>query len=297
MAWWERDERGPASRNGAHRREVPRGVWTKCRKCGEMQVEEDLNALLAVCPRCGHHHPLSALERLELLLDPGSFEALGQQIMPADPLGFRDSKDYKDRLAVAQKKTGYNDAILVGRGRIEGAPVCMGAMAFEFLGGSMGSVVGELITLMLEEALKLRCPAIISSASGGARMQEGILSLMQMAKTAAALRRLKEAGVPYISILHHPTTGGVAASFSMLGDVIIAEPDALIGFAGPRVIEQTIGQTLPPGFQRSEFLLDRGMIDMIVPRRHLRQRVAFLLRVLQPARQGERSGHGAIPSP
>jgi acetyl-CoA carboxylase carboxyl transferase subunit beta len=243
-------------------------------------VEPDLRQNHGVCPRCGHHHPLPARERLDLLVDPGSFEPAPGRLQPRDPLGFVDSKGYADRLRAAQDKTGYADAALVGRARIDGRTVCVGALAFEFMGGSMGSVVGELITRVFEDALQRRCPAIVSSASGGARMQEGILSLMQMAKTSAALRRLKDAGLPYISVLHHPTTGGVAASFAMQGDLIVAEPGALIGFAGPRVIEQTIRQTLPPGFQRAEFLLEHGMLDMIVPRAELRQRLGFLLRAL-----------------
>jgi len=255
-------------------------VWSKCKGCGEIQAESELRSNLGVCQHCDHHHTMSAHSRLELLLDPGSFEELGQDLEPLDPLEFKDSKKYKDRLKAARKKTGFNDAILTGLGRMDGVRVALGVMAFEFLGGSMGSVVGERITLLLEEALEQKCPVILSSASGGARMQEGILSLMQMAKTSAALRRIKDAGLPYISILHHPTTGGVAASYSMLGDLIIAEPGALIGFAGPRVIEQTIRQTLPEGFQRSEFLLEHGMIDMIVHRGKLRDTVSRLLRFL-----------------
>ena len=267
---------------------MPRGVWVKCKGCSETLTENELRSNLGVCPRCQHHHILDAPRRLDLLLDPGSFRSMGEEIGPADPLGFHDSMPYADRILASQKKTGYKDAALAGHGAIEGTPVVIGLLAFEYMGGSMGSVVGELVTMVFEEALKHRCGAIISTASGGARMQEGILSLMQMAKSTAALARLREAGLPYISIMHHPTTGGVAASFSMLGDVNIAEPGALIGFAGPRVIEQTIRQKLPPGFQRSEFLLEHGMVDMIVPRDQLRQRVSFLLRAL-----GSRPGNGA----
>ena len=282
MDWWKRKSRGPGGNAAENRREVPRGVWSKCAGCGEIQAESELQSNLGVCPHCDHHHPLSAHQRLDLLLDSGSFEELGQDLVPQDPLEFKDSKKYKDRLKAARKKTGFNDAIITGVGRIEGVRVALGVMAFEFMGGSMGAVVGERITLMLEQALEQQCPVIISSASGGARMQEGILSLMQMAKTSAALWRVKDAGLPYISILHHPTTGGVAASFSMLGDLIIAEPGALIGFAGPRVIEQTIRQKLPTGFQRSEFLLEHGMIDMIVSRKELCETVSRLLRFLGP---------------
>ena len=280
MSWWKRKSRGPGHTTAENRREVPKGVWSKCAGCGEIQAESELQSNLGVCPHCGHHHPLSAHGRLDLLLDHDSFEEIGGDLEPQDPLEFKDSRKYKDRLKAAQKKTGFNDAILTGLGRLEGVRVAIGVMAFEFLGGSMGSVVGERITLMLEAALEEQCPVILSSASGGARMQEGILSLMQMAKTSAALNRIREAGLPYISVLHHPTTGGVAASFSMLGDLIIAEPGALIGFAGPRVIEQTIRQKLPEGFQRSEFLLEHGMIDMIVPRGELREMVSRLLSFL-----------------
>jgi len=277
------------SQNGQEsRKSVPKGVWTKCGGCGEILVESDLATNLAVCPRCEHHHALTARQRIDLMLDPGSFQQLAGGVEPLDPLGFKDTKKYKDRIKASRKKTGLTDAAIVGIGHLEGMKVAMGALAFEYMGGSMGSVVGERITRMLEASTQQRCPAIISSASGGARMQEGILSLMQMAKTVAALHRHKSAGLPYISVLHHPTTGGVAASFSMLGDVIIAEPRALIGFAGPRVIEQTIRQTLPEGFQRSEFLLEHGMIDMIVQRKDLRRRVAMLLRALTPQLASER---------
>ncbi len=259
---------------------MPKGVWTKCKGCGEIQIDNDLKANCYVCPHCNFHHAMTARERLAFLLDEGSFQEMGEHLEPLDPLGFKDSKKYKDRLKASQKKVGLTDAAIAGVGKIEGLEITIGAMAFEFMGGSMGSVVGERITRVFEAALDLRCPAIISSASGGARMQEGILSLMQMAKTTAALRRVKDAGLPFISILHHPTTGGVAASYSMLGDVNIAEPKALIGFAGPRVIEQTIREKLPEGFQRSEFLLEHGMVDMIVPRTELRARLILILRAL-----------------
>ncbi len=280
MAWWKRPKRSPNLSSVKDRHEVPRGVWTKCAGCAEILVGSEIEANLGVCPRCMHHHPIGAEARLGLLLDPGSFRGFGHELRPQDPLKFKDSKRYKDRIKASRKKTGLNDAAIAGRGYIESVPVAIGLLAFEYMGGSMGSVVGELVTRVFEAALKDRCPAIISAASGGARMQEGVLSLMQMAKTTAALSRLRAQGLPYLSILHHPTTGGVAASYSMLGDVNLAEPGALIGFAGPRVIEQTIRQKLPEGFQRSEFLLEHGMLDMIVPRHELRQRVAFLLRAL-----------------
>ena len=283
MAWWKRSERGPATATNG-RRQLAQGVWTKCKGCNEILVENDLSANLGVCPRCDHHHSISTRLRVESLIDPDSFEPMAEGLEPLDPLGFKDTKKYKDRIKAARKKTGMSDAAIAGIGRIEGIRVALGALAFEYLGGSMGSVVGEAITRVFEAACEEGIPAIVSSASGGARMQEGILSLMQMAKTSAALARVREAGLPFISLLHHPTTGGVAASFAMLGDVIVAEPEALIGFAGPRVIEQTIRQKLPEGFQRAEFLLEHGMIDMIVPRRELRARISFLLRTLGAGR-------------
>ncbi len=279
-AWWKRSKRGPSSTAAQDRHEVPRGVWTKCKGCSEILMESELAAHLGVCPRCRHHHIIKASARLELLLDEGSFRGFGEEIQPLDPLKFKDSKRYPDRIKASRKKSGLNDAAITGRGFIDGIPVAIGLLAFEYMGGSMGAVVGELVTRVFEAALKDRSPAIISAASGGARMQEGILSLMQMAKSTAALSRLRAEGLPYISLLHHPTTGGVAASYSMLGDVNIAEPGALIGFAGPRVIEQTIRQKLPEGFQRAEFLLEHGMVDMIVERKDLRERIAFLLRAL-----------------
>jgi acetyl-CoA carboxylase carboxyl transferase subunit beta len=281
MAWWKRDDHG-LSTTDSNRKSLAKGVWTKCKGCSEIMMDKELSGNLGVCPRCGHHHAISTRARLDAILDPGSFSEIAADLEPKDPLGFRDSKKYKDRTKAARKKTGMTDAAIVGLGQIEGHKIAIGALAFEYMGGSMGSVVGERIARILETALEQRCPAIISSASGGARMQEGILSLMQMAKTCSVLQRVKEAGLPYISLLHHPTTGGVAASFAMLGDVIIAEPGALVGFAGPRVIEQTIRQKLPEGFQRSEFLLEHGMVDMIVPRSQLRPRLGFLLGILNP---------------
>ena len=280
MAWWKRPKHGPGDVSPEERHEVPRGVWVKCLGCAEILTGSELRSNQGVCPRCQHHHPISALERLDLMLDPGSFRPLGQDIAPRDILRFKDSKRYRDRIKASQKKTGYKDAAVAGHGAVEGIPVVIGMLAFEYMGGSMGSVVGEVVTLVFEAALEARCGAIIATSSGGARMQEGILSLMQMAKSTAALSRLRDAGLPYLSILNHPTTGGVAASFSMLGDVNIAEPGALIGFAGPRVIEQTIRQKLPEGFQRAEYLLEHGMVDMIVPRHELRSRLGFLLRAL-----------------
>jgi acetyl-CoA carboxylase carboxyl transferase subunit beta len=236
-----------------------------------------------VCPKCEFHFAVPTRERVALTLDEDSFTEHDPHVESLDPLGFRDSKRYRDRIKSTTKSSGFTDAFIEGVGRIEGREVSVGFFAFEFMGGSMGSVVGEKVTRMLERAHEKRIPAVIFSASGGARMQEGILSLMQMAKTSLALTRLRRDGIPYISVLLNPTTGGVAASFAMLGDVILAEPRALIGFAGPRVIEQTIRQKLPEGFQRSEFLLQHGMIDRIVHRKELRAELARILDLLAPA--------------
>jgi len=240
------------------------------------ELERNLN----VCPNCDHHHYLPCLQRIQLMSDDGSFEELDVGMGPTDPLQFSDSKSYKDRLKGVQKKLGVKDAFRSGRCKIAGYPAHIGAFDFPFMGGSMGSVVGEKVTRVFERALEERTGAIVVSASGGARMQEGVLSLMQMAKSCAALGRLKSAGLPYISIMVHPTTGGVAASFAMLGDVNLAEPRALIGFAGPRVIEQTIRQKLPEGFQRSEYLLEHGMLDRIVARKDMRQTVQSIYSML-----------------
>ncbi len=260
-------------------------LWERCPTCRAVLYKEDLAGTARVCPKCGHHLKLTARGRLELIVDPGTFRRLDAGLTPQDPLEFVDSKRYADRLAATARKTGEQDAWIGGTATIDGQPVHIGSFNFAFMGGSMGSVVGEAVTRLFERAARTGQPAVVISASGGARMQEGVLSLMQMAKTCAALAKLREErGVPYISILTHPTTGGVAASFSMLGDIIIAEPHALIGFAGPRVIEQTIGQTLPEGFQTSEYLLEHGMIDMICPRAELRDTVARSLRLLtEPA--------------
>jgi acetyl-CoA carboxylase carboxyl transferase subunit beta len=282
MVWYKRDDKEEDL--GAEKRSVPAGVFTKCPGCRAALLTEDLEKTDQVCPQCDHHFPLSAARRLTLILDPDSFVEEDGFIDSVDPLAFRDSKRYIERLRAAKKNSDVpgGDAVRSGGGRIDGQPVEVGVFVFEFMGGSMGSVVGEKITRVFERALERRVPAIVFSASGGARMQEGVLSLMQMAKTSAALGRLREAGLPYISVLLHPTTGGVAASFAMLGDVIIAEPKALIGFAGARVIQNTIRQRLPPGFQRAEFLLDHGFLDRIVPRREMRDTLARLVRLLGP---------------
>jgi acetyl-CoA carboxylase carboxyl transferase subunit beta len=253
------------------------GLWVKCDECGEILYREDLEKLLNVCGNCNHHMALPARMRINALLDEGTFEEFDIGLEPGDPLNFSDSKKYRDRLKSTKKKLGENDAFVSGTGTIDGRRVSVGCFIFEFMGGSMGSVVGEKVTRVFERAFELKCPAIVFSASGGARMQEGIFSLMQMAKTSAAINRFRAVQQPYISVMLHPTTGGVAASFSWLGDVILAEPKALIGFAGPRVIEQTIRQKLPEGFQRSEFLIEHGMIDAIVHRKDLRGRLSQLI--------------------
>ena len=255
-------------------------LWTKCDACGQLAYTTDWERNWNVCPKCGHHDPLPVRRRLEMVLDPGSFQELDADLSPQDPLGFVDSKKYRDRLKSTYKASGLRDAFLSGVGTVEGRPVSLGCFAFEFMGGSMGSVVGEKVARVFDRAYERRAPAIVFSSTGGARMQEGIFSLMQMAKTSAALHRFRAVRKPYISVMLHPTTGGVAASFAWLGDVVIAEPKALIGFAGPRVIEQTIREKLPPGFQRSEFLLEHGMIDAIVPRPEMRARLAQLLGLL-----------------
>jgi acetyl-CoA carboxylase carboxyl transferase subunit beta len=262
------------------RRSVPEGLWTKCPACASVLYRAEVERNMHVCPKCEHHMRIGARERLETFLDKGSGEELGQNLMPEDPLRFKDSKRYRERLQQAQKSTGENDALIAMTGTLHGMPIAACAFEFRFMGGSMGSVVGERFVRAANVALAKRMPLICFSASGGARMQEALLSLMQMAKTSAALARLAEEGVPFISVLTDPTTGGVSASLAMLGDVNIAEPQALIGFAGPRVIQQTVGETLPEGFQRSEFLLEHGALDMIVDRRQMRDRVALLLAML-----------------
>lgn len=256
------------------------GLWEKCDGCGEVIYKADWEANWNVCPKCGHHDMLPVRRRFELLLDPGTFEELDAELTPQDPLGFVDAKKYRDRLKSTYKSTGMRDAFVSGVGAIGGKQVSIGSFAFEFMGGSMGSVVGEKVARVIDRAYERRIPCIVFSSTGGARMQEGIFSLMQMAKTSAALNRFRAVRKPYISVMLHPTTGGVAASFAWLGDVVIAEPKALIGFAGPRVIEQTIREKLPPGFQRSEFLLEHGMIDAIVPRLEMREKLSQLLGLL-----------------
>ncbi len=258
-------------------RSVPEGVWIKCSRCDAQLYRNELERNLQVCPKCDYHMRIGARQRLDFFLDPDSQQEFSVGLEPLDPLKFRDSKRYRDRLVQAQKKTGEKDALVTVSGTLHGRPVIVCAFEFSFMGGSMGSVVGERFARAARQAADTRAPLISFSASGGARMQEALFSLLQMAKTAAALAKVGEQGVPYVSVLTDPTTGGVSASLAMLGDVNIAEPGALIGFAGPRVIEQTVGQKLPEGFQRSEFLLDHGAIDMIVDRREMRNQIADLI--------------------
>jgi len=258
-------------------RSVPEGIWMKCMQCGAQLYRAELERNLFVCPKCESHMRVAARDRLHMFLDPDSGREIGERISPLDPLKFKDSKRYKDRLAQAQKDTGERDAMLAMTGLLKGQPVVACAFEFRFLGGSMGSVVGEKFSRAAGFSRNNQMPLICFSASGGARMQEALFSLMQMAKTSVALAKLSEAGIPFISVITDPTTGGVSASLAMLGDIIIAEPNALIGFAGPRVIEQTVGEKLPDGFQRSEFLLEHGALDMIVDRRRLREEIAGLL--------------------
>ena len=262
------------------KRSVPEGLWEKCERCGAVLYRPELEENLEVCPKCGFHMPIRARARLAALLDDGMGHEIGAGLGPTDVLKFKDQKKYSDRIKAAQKSTGERDALVAMEGRLKGHDIVAAAFDFAYMGGSMGSVVGERFTLGAERALELRCPFVCFSASGGARMQESLFSLMQMAKTSAALGRLRAAGLPYISVLTHPTTGGVSASFAMLGDLNIAEPEALIGFAGQRVIEQTVREKLPEGFQRSEFLLAHGTVDQIVDRREMRDRLAHLLAML-----------------
>jgi acetyl-CoA carboxylase carboxyl transferase subunit beta len=259
---------------------VPEGLWVKCENCRQILYNKELARNFKICPKCGHHFRLSAPERLRMLFDGEEYVELESGLRSADPLKFRDSKRYRDRLREYEENVGTSDSMVVASGTIGGIPVIAAAMEFFFMGGSMGSVVGEKVTRAAERALSERKPLIVVSTSGGARMQEGILSLMQMGKISAALARLAEARIPYLSVMTDPTTGGVTASYAMLGDLNIAEPKALIGFAGPRVIEQTIRQTLPEGFQRSEFLLEHGMLDFIVERSEMKETLVRCLRLL-----------------
>ncbi len=277
---WFKKDRAPKEPREGRASKVPEGLWVKCDNCRQILYNKELARNFKICPKCGFHFRLSAPERLRMLFDDEQYVEFDTGLRSSDPLKFRDSKKYRDRLRAAEDAVGTSDAIVVGSGTLAGMPVIIGAMEFSFMAGSMGSVVGEKIARGAERALAERKPLIIVSTSGGARMQEGILSLMQMAKISAALARLSEHRIPYISVMTDPTTGGVTASYAMLGDLNLAEPNALIGFAGPRVIEQTIRQTLPEGFQRSEFLLEHGMLDMIVERSEMKATIGRCLRLL-----------------
>jgi acetyl-CoA carboxylase carboxyl transferase subunit beta len=277
---WFRKDRAPKAPREGRPSKVPEGLWVKCDSCRQILYNKELARNFKICPKCGFHFRLSAPERLRMLFDDEEYVELDANLRSSDPLKFRDSKKYRDRLRDAEDNVGPSDAIVVGSGTLDGISVIIGAMEFFFMAGSMGSVVGEKLARAAERALAERRPLIVVSTSGGARMQEGILSLMQMGKISAALARLAEARIPYISVMTDPTTGGVTASYAMLGDLNIAEPNALIGFAGPRVIEQTIRQTLPEGFQRSEFLLEHGMLDLIVDRSEMKATLARCLRLL-----------------
>ena len=280
MSWFEKLMPSRIRTVPGNKRQVPEGVWSKCDGCSAVLYRSELERNQDVCPKCSHHMRIGARRRLDIFLDPESREEIGEGLEPIDTLKFRDSKKYRDRLAQAQKLTGEKDALVVMRGKLLGIPIVAAAFEFRFMGGSMGAVVGERFVRAADTALEHRIPLICFAASGGARMQEALFSLMQMGKTSAVLARLSAEGIPYISVLTDPTMGGVSASLSMLGDINIAEPRALIGFAGPRVIEQTVREKLPDGFQRSEFLLEHGAIDMIIDRREQREEIGNLLSML-----------------
>lgn len=295
MGWL--DKTGSASSGSAKKVEtedpdkkirIPEGLWIKCNHCRQIVYRKEVDRAGKVCPKCNYHFPITLPERLEQLADPETFQEFSAEVVSGDPLHFSDSQRYVDRVRLAQKKTGLDDALRVGECRIMDLPVVLGVFSFHFMGGSMGSVVGEKIVRASDRALEKKLPLILVTASGGARMQEGIFSLMQMARTSSAVGRLKKAGLPYLTVLTDPTFGGVTASFAMLGDIILAEPRALIGFAGPRVIEQTIHQQLPEGFQRAEFLLEHGFIDLIVDRKKLKETLAQIICHLSP----DGKGHG-----
>jgi len=280
MSSWFKEVQTPKIKTRSEVSKVPEGMWVNCLRCREIMHKEDLQKNLFVCLKCHYHFRISAYQRIEMLLDPGSFQENHHNLSSSNPLHFEDRKPYEERLRQSQKKTGLKDALVSGIGAIESTEVLVGVFDFNFMGGSMGLVVGEKIALLFEKGISLKLPVIIISSSGGARMQEGIISLMQMAKTLVLLSQFRKVKKPFISVLTDPTTGGVAASFSMRGDVILSEPEALIGFAGPRVIEQTIKQKLPQGFQKAEFLLEHGMIDMIIERSELKTQLSKLVKML-----------------
>ena len=281
MAWFRKEKKPKEAVE--KQTPIPEGLWVKCDDCKEIVYKKEVEANYNTCPKCGYHFRINARERFELLFDDNKYKEFAGEIRSGDPLEFRDTKRYRDRLRVYEQRVGKGDAVLCAEGKLDGVSVVICAMEYSFMGGSMGSVVGEKITQAIERCLEKKEPLIIVSASGGARMQEGIFSLMQMAKISAALARLAEARLPFISVLTDPTTGGVTASYAMLGDLNIAEPKALIGFAGPRVIEQTIRQTLPEGFQRSEFLVEHGMVDIITPRAEMKPTIARFLKFFRAA--------------
>ncbi len=293
MAWFKKEKTTFKPSEGDRWFQVPEGLWVKCENCKEIIYKKEVAANANVCPKCNYHFRISARERLEGLFDDGRYTEFDAEIAPLDPLGFADTKPYRERLESYQQQTGLKDALICAEGLLGGSPIVIAVMEYGFMGGSMGSVVGEKVTRAVERALEHDCPVIVVCCSGGARMQEGALSLMQMAKISSALARLDEGGLPFISILTDPTTGGVTASYAMLGDLNIAEPKALIGFAGPRVIEQTIRQKLPIGFQRSEFLLEHGMLDLIVERAEMRETLIRCLRFMQRAPRARSSEHEA----
>jgi len=280
MSWFEKLMPGRIRTEGGSKKTVPEGLWSKCPSCGSVLYRAEMERNQDVCPKCNHHNRIGARRRLDLFLDPDGREEIGSELESGDPLKFKDSKKYKDRISSAQKTTGEKDALIVMRGQLQERDVVACAFEFSFMGGSMGSVVGERFVRGVNAAIEHNCPVVCFSASGGARMQESLFSLMQMAKTSAALNHLGKRGLPFVSVMTDPTMGGVSASLAMLGDVNVAEPNALIGFAGPRVIEQTVRETLPEGFQRAEFLLEKGAIDMIVDRREMRDRLANVLGIL-----------------
>ena len=280
MSWLTKLMPSRIRTEGGGKRAVPEGLWEKCDRCGAALYGPELEKNLRVCPKCNHHMSIGARERLVAFLDDDSGEEIGASLGPVDALHFKDQKKYAERIKAAQKATGERDAMVAVQGQLKGHPICVAAFEFRYMGGSMGSVVGEKFTLAAERALEVGCPLVCFSATGGARMQEGLFSLMQMAKTSAALGRLRAAGLPFISVLTHPTTGGVSASLGMLGDINVGEPHALIGFAGPRVIEQTVRETLPEGFQRSEFLVEHGAVDLIIDRRQMREKLGALLALM-----------------
>lgn len=294
MSWFDK-LLPPKIKSRASKKSIPEGLWKKCPACNAVLYSAEIQSNLDVCPKCDHHLRIGARRRLDMFLDPEPRQEIGAGLRPVDILKFKDSRRYKERLSDAQKTSGEQDALLMIQGQVKGIPVVAGAFEFQFMGGSMGSVVGEKFVRGVNACIEQSIPLVCFTASGGARMQEALFSLMQMAKTSAALTRLGDRGIPFVSVLTDPTMGGVSASFAMLGDVIVAEPKALIGFAGPRVIEQTVRETLPEGFQRSEFLLKHGAIDMIIDRREMRERIAALLSLLTSKALAPTKAHVSAP--